>query len=223
MKINPEVGLMNPKRNCTSSMYPVCFFHLLSNNKFMLLTRKHKHITLHSFYLQYLNMWQSPRKQHNSQFDVHNHKDKRMVGNEPSSLWYPCTAQREHSSCEAKDTNQTLHPPLSCSDWMPWCVITFTIQQYINCSLLRESFHSHSLVAALLKSFENWSCYIEWVDPRITVPSRVWSSSHTSLSLKVNQEIPANWCSITLQTTSILLGGLLTDLLWILNSRFRAS
>ena len=106
MKINPQAGLMNPARNCSSSMYHVCLFHLLGNKKFMLLTRKHKHITLNSFYLQYPNTWQSPRKQHNSQLDVHNHKDKRMVGNE--LLWL-CPAHIPHSSCEAKGTHQTLH------------------------------------------------------------------------------------------------------------------
>ena len=81
-------------------------------------------------------------------------------------------------------------PPSSCSDWMPWCVTTFTSQQYINCSLFCETFHSHSLAAALLKSSENWGCDTQWVDPRITVPSSLWSSSRIRVTSKVNRENP---------------------------------
>jgi hypothetical protein len=47
--------------------------------------------------------------QQTTQFDVLNHKDKQMVGNELLSFTYPSTAQHKHSSCEAKDTHQMLH------------------------------------------------------------------------------------------------------------------
>ena len=212
MKINPEVSLTNPARNCFSNMYHVCFFCLLRNKKFTLFTQKHKHITLHSFYLQYLNTWQSPSKQHNSQFDVLNHKDKWMVGNELSSLRYPCTAQHHLDSCEAKDTHQMLH--LFFTQWLNAMMCNYFYQPAVHKLLFALwNFSFSQSCCCTVKSSENWSCDIEWVDPRITVPSSLLSSSHISLTLKVNQEIPAQWCSITLQMTSILPCGLFTDLL----------
>ena len=62
---------------------------------------------------------------------------------------------------------------------MPWCVTTCTSQQYINSSLFCETFHSHSLVATLLKSSENWS----WV-------SR--SQNHSAFKFMVKQSYQLN-------------------------------
>jgi hypothetical protein len=76
---------------------------------FMLHTQKHTHThTIHSVYLQHLNMWQSPSKQNNSQFDVLDHKDKWMVGNKLLWLRHRHAGQRKHSSWEARKTYQIL-------------------------------------------------------------------------------------------------------------------
>ena len=81
-------------------------FNPLTNNK-MLLKQKHKHITLHSVYLQYLNMWQSPSKQHNSHLNVLDHKDKWMAGNE--LMWrLRLAVQSKYRSWEVRRKTHTL-------------------------------------------------------------------------------------------------------------------
>ena len=110
-----KVGLMSCPRNCFLNMY----FIFYATKKFVVFTRKQKHITLHSFYLQYLNMWQSPSKQHNSQFHVLDHKEEWMVGNKLLSARHPPTTEHYKRSCwEARrKTQQMLRaPPFSCSD-----------------------------------------------------------------------------------------------------------
>ena len=77
------------------------YFIFYATKKFVVFTRKQKHITLHSFYLYNLNMWQSPSKQHNSQFDVLDHKDKWMVDNELMGRYWQA-AWYKHDSWEVR-------------------------------------------------------------------------------------------------------------------------
>ena len=87
---NTRLSNMNSVRHWFSGRCHVSSFVFWVTIKFMLLTQKHKHITLHRVYLQYLNVWQSPSKQHNSHFDAADQEDKWMVGSElrrPASVW----------------------------------------------------------------------------------------------------------------------------------------
>jgi hypothetical protein len=96
-----------------------------------------------SCYLQYLNMWQSPSKQHNSKFDVLDHKEKRMVGNELSLLRHLYTRQHNHRSWEERRKTQQMltAPPFACSDCLSLFLLAYKWMCY---SLCCEIFCSHS-------------------------------------------------------------------------------